>query len=203
MKISVVTAVYNRVQTVEQAIQSVSQQIANDIEFITVDGMSDDGTADIIEQNSHVITKSIREKDRGIYDALNKGITAASGDVVGFLHADDLLASQNSLNSIANVFSNQNVDAVYANLLYVGFDDPNQIVRYWNSGEYNMSSFRWGWMPPHPTVYVKREVYEKYGAYRTDLGSGADYECMVRLMVKHRIRVAYLPEIVVKMRGRW
>ncbi|TWT83872.1 PGL/p-HBAD biosynthesis glycosyltransferase [Planctomycetes bacterium CA13] len=200
MKVSLITAVYNRQATIASAIRSVAEQDYNDLEYIVVDGMSSDGTDAVVASHSDVVTKSIREPDGGIYDALNKGISASSGDVVGFLHADDLLATPKALSAVAAMFDSGNFDAVYADLFYVDAANPDRVVRYWKSGSYNVGKFRRGWMPPHPTVYVRREIYNQFGMYRTDHGSAADYECMVRLMVAHGIRVGYLPQVTVKMR---
>lgn len=200
MKISLVTAVYNRRGTVGAAIDSVRHQTYSDVQYITVDGMSDDGTEHEIQKNASAISLSIREPDTGIYDALNKGLKAATGEVVGFLHADDFLASGDVVQRIADEFQDDDVDAVYGDLVYVSAQHPEKAVRYWKSGEYQKNRFRRGWMPPHPTVYVRREIYEKYGMYRTDIGSQADYECLLRLMFRHSIRVAYIPEVLVRMR---
>lgn len=200
VKISVVTAVYNRKETIADAIRSVSSQTCSDLEYVVIDGMSSDGTSNVVKEHRNVIHTSIRESDSGIYDALNKGIKVSTGDVVGFLHADDLFADDRAIERVQEKFLEGNYDAVYADLTYVSFDDPNQIVRYWRSGDYRRGKFWYGWMPPHPTVYVRREVYENFGAYRIDHGSAADYECMVRLMVKNQIRVGYVPHVAVKMR---
>jgi len=199
MKISVVTAVYNRAHSIRDAIESVSHQDA-DLEYVVVDGMSTDGTAKIVSEYSDLVSKSIREPDEGIYDALNKGIEASTGDVVGFLHADDLFACHDAISAVQNCFESQKVDAVYGDLCYVKSKDTNSVVRYWKAGDYNVRKFRFGWMPPHPTVYVRREIYEEFGAYRTDVGSAADYECLLRLMVKNEIRVGYIPKTLVNMR---
>ncbi|EMI21865.1 glycosyl transferase, group 2 family protein [Rhodopirellula maiorica SM1] len=200
MKISVITAVYNRAPTIAATIESVASQIATDHEHIVVDGMSTDGTADVIAANMSNIAKTIREPDEGIYDALNKGIRAATGDVVGFLHADDMFYSHDALQHVADIFARENVDAIYGDLVYVDAATPNRVIRYWKSGQFNTGRFRRGWMPPHPTVYVRKSIYEKFGMYLTTFGSAADYECMVRLMYHHQIRVGYIPEILVKMR---
>ena len=200
MKISVVTAVYNRQKTIGDAIKSVAAQDCNDLEHVVIDGMSSDGTSEIVDSNRDTIDVSIREPDSGIYDALNKGIAASSGDVVGFLHADDLFADNSVIQRVQQKFQSGDYDAVYADLTYVSFEDPDRVIRYWQSGDYFISKFRFGWMPPHPTVYVKRDIYDKFGDYRIDHGSAADYECMIRLMVRNQIRVGYIPEVTVKMR---
>ena len=153
MKISVVTAVYNREATIADAIQSVASQTCCDLEYVVIDGMSSDGTSDVVDAHENSIHVSIREPDSGIYDALNKGIKASSGDVVGFLHADDLFADDSVVERVREKFQSGNYDAVYGDLTYVGFEDPNQIIRYWKSGDYSRRRFWYGWMPPHPTVY--------------------------------------------------
>lgn len=200
MKISVVTAVYNRKETIANAIESVASQRCGELEYIVIDGMSDDGTRDVINANRTAIHKFVREPDSGIYDALNKGIANSTGDVVGFLHADDLFADDSVIERVQQKFQSGDFDAVYADLTYVSFDDPNKIIRYWRSGEYSRRRFWYGWMPPHPTVYVRKEIYVTLGDYRIDHGSAADYECMVRLMVRNQIRVGYVPHVAVKMR---
>lgn len=200
MKISVITAVHNARNTIQDAIDSVGAQQGCAIEHIVVDGMSSDGTEPVVRSNESRISKWIREPDEGCYDAMNKGIRAATGDVVGFLHADDVLADPKALNRIGDKFLSGDWDAVYGDLVYVHANDTSRVVRYWKGGDYVRSKFQRGWMPPHPTVYVRKTVYEKLGSYLSSFGSAADYECMVRLMVKNNIKVGYVPEILVKMR---
>ena len=180
--------------------ESVLTQHEVDLDYVVVDGASTDKTPDVVGKYQASLACYIREPDNGIYDALNKGINAASGDVIGFLHADDTLASPLALSAVVSKFDSDELDAVYADLVYVDSKEPQRVLRYWKSGAYDVRKFRRGWMPPHPTVYVRREVYERFGGYLTDHGSAADYECMVRLMVRHGIRVGYLPEVTVKMR---
>jgi len=200
LKISVITAVYNREKTIGHAIESVANQNHTDLEHIVVDGMSTDTTPEIIQSNSKSISQSIREKDDGIYDALNKGIDAATGDAVGFLHADDMFSSDSSIRLVSEKFESGDFDAVYGDLLYVAEQDVSKVTRYWRSGQFNRRRFYFGWMPPHPTVYVRKSIYQELGNYRTDLGSAADYECLVRLMVRNEIKVGYVPQVLVKMR---
>lgn len=200
MKISIITAVYNRARTIESAIQSVVNQRDVDIEYIIVDALSNDGTEEIVRKYEGQVARYIREKDKGIYDALNKGLRAATGDVIGFLHADDMLASPECICKVAKAFENPAVDATYADLLYVTFEDPDKIVRYWKSGPFRRNKFRFGWMPPHPTVYLRRRHYEELGGYRDDFQISADYELLVRMMYAGKLNVEYINEILVKMR---
>lgn len=201
MKISIITVTYNSAATLEETIQSVVQQDYPNIEYIVVDGKSTDDTLKIIERYKEKIAKIVSEKDAGLYDALNKGIELATGDVIGILHSDDFYMHPGVISAYAAVFAKEVCDAVYADLYYVDKEDTNKIVRKWKSGEFSAgSSFVNGWMPPHPTFFVKRTIYQNYGNFNTSLKSAADYELMLRFIHKHNIRIAYLPEFTVKMR---
>ena len=162
--------------------------------------MSDDGTFEIVQKQKTGIVKAVREPDEGLYDALNKGIQKATGEIIGFLHADDLLADSNVIAEIGKTFANKNIDSVYGDLVYTSQGDTNKVVRYWKSGQFNRDQFRRGWMPPHPTFYLRKERYEQFGLYRTDLGTAADYELLLRMLYRHELRVEYIPKILVKMR---
>jgi glycosyltransferase len=199
-KITIVTAVFNRANTIASAIESVLAQTYSNIEYIVIDGMSQDGTDQIVNQYSDRISKTIREPDKGIYDALNKGIRMASGDVVGFLHADDLLADSQTVEHIAAAFRRTGCDAVYGGLHYVDSQDPSRIVRNWKPVPYRINRFFWGWMPPHPTCYIRTDCYNRYGMYNQSMSISADYELLVRMMVKHRIQVSSIDKVLVKMR---
>ncbi|SMP62107.1 glycosyltransferase [Neorhodopirellula lusitana] len=200
MKISVITAVYNRRKTIGDALQSVLSQRDVELDTVVVDGDSDDGTSEIISQLGNQICCSIREPDSGIYDALNKGIAAAQGDVLGFLHADDWMADDQALSRVAQAMADPEVDGVYGDLVYVDAQTPNKVHRYWRSGEYDVRKFRSGWMPPHPTVYFRRGVYERFGDFNLAIKTAADYELLVRMMVRHGVRMKYIPHVMVKMR---
>jgi glycosyltransferase len=200
LKISVITAVYNRRETIADALDSVFSQRNVDLESIVVDGNSTDGTSDVISQFGDQVSRSIREPDTGIYSALNKGLRAATGDVIGFLHADDWLADENVLSDVVNLMSAPKVDGVYADLEYVDANDRNQVRRRWISASYDARRFRRGWMPPHPTVYFRRKFYDQFGLFNEELRTAADYELLVRMMVRHRANMAYLPRVTVKMR---
>lgn len=201
MKISVITVVYNRAATIESAIQSVIRQRDVDVEFVIIDGNSNDGTQQVIEGYQDQIQQYVREKDDGIYDALNKGIKAATGDVIGFIHADDFIADEFTLKHVAEAIDDDQIDGVYGDLVYVDSADTERVRRYWKAGEYSADKFRLGWMPPHPTVYLKRYCYEKFGLFNMQMKTAADYELMLRMMVKHKIRMKYIPEVMVKMRS--
>jgi len=200
MKISVITAVCNRHETIGDALRSVLAQQGVDLETIVVDGDSTDGTSDVISQFGDQVSCSIREPDTGIYNALNKGLRAATGDVIGFLHADDWMADENVLADVASVMADRKMDGVYADLDYVDANDRDRVHRRWVSGAYDVRKFRRGWMPPHPTVYFRRELYERFGLFNEDLRTAADYELLVRMMVRHKAKMAYLPRVAVKMR---
>ena len=162
--------------------------------------MSNDGTADVIEKYADRISKIVREPDDGIYDALNKGISHATGDVIGFLHADDLLAKPSAVRMIADRFAEFKTDAGYGDLLYVDNKNPTKTIRYWKSRSFSTKRFYFGWMPPHPTCYIRRECYEKFGGYRTDMSISADYELLIRMMVKEKISASYIDDVLVHMR---
>jgi glycosyltransferase involved in cell wall biosynthesis len=197
MQISVVTACYNSAPTLEDAINSVVSQHYSDIEHIVIDGASSDATRSILAARPQQQLRWYSEPDEGIYDALNKGIARAQGDVVGFLHADDVLSM------VAQCFTDSSVMACYGDLMYVSQHDTSRVIRYWRSGAYHPKLLKSGWMPPHPTLYVRREVYEKIGGFNTTYRIAADYDCILRLfryIEKQGGRVEYLPSVLVNMR---
>lgn len=201
MKISIITITYNSAQTVEETIQSVVSQDFPDIEYIIVDGLSTDGTLSIVNRYTRYIHKVISEKDKGLYDALNKGINAASGEVIGMLHSDDLYANNQVISKIAQQFAaDPAVEGVYADLVFVDRNETDKVLRTWKAGEFEPDAFKKGWMPPHPTFFVKKSVYERFGGFNLDLKLSADYELMLRFIHKHGIKISYLPETIVKMR---
>lgn len=200
MKISIVTAVFNAASTVEQALHSVAGQVGVEIEHVVVDGASTDGTLDKLLARRASIGAFLSEPDAGIYDALNKGISLATGDVVGFLHSDDYFAHTNVVARIATAFADPDVDVVYGDLDYVSKDDSNTVVRRWVSGEFSNSALSRGWMPPHPTMYVRRELYARLGGFDTSYRIAADYECILRILGTHHVKTLYLPEVLIKMR---
>jgi len=200
LKVSVVTAVYNRAGTVAQALASVRGQTWPSVEHIVIDGASTDGTVPILQAHKAQLAVLVSEPDHGIYDALNKGIRRATGDVVGFLHADDLFESNDALACVAEAFFDPAVDAVYGDLVYVREHDPTQVVRYWRAGPFVSGCLERGWMPPHPTFYVRRSVYERLGLFDTRFRIAADYESILRFLGMGGVRPRYLPQVLVRMR---
>ncbi len=199
-KISIITVVFNNKEMISSVIDSVQEQTYKDIEHIVIDGGSTDGTVDIIKSYGGKITKFISEPDNGIYDAMNKGIKLASGDIIGILNSDDMYADNAVLKDVAETFERTGADAVYGDLVYVNKDDTNEVVRYWKSGPYKPGSFRKGWHPAHPALFVRKAIYDKYGVFDTSFDISADFELMLRFFEKHSIKTVYLPRVLVKMR---
>jgi glycosyltransferase involved in cell wall biosynthesis len=201
MKISIITVTHNAVDTLQDTIDSVASQDYPNVEHIIVDGKSEDSTLDIIQKNTETIGQWVSEKDEGIYDAMNKGIQMASGDVIAFLNADDFYTYPQAVGDMVQKMKDKDVDSCYADLEYVSAGDKTSVIRKWRSGEYHSNSFNMGWMPPHPTFFVKKEIYEKYGNFNLDLGTAADYEIMLRFLHKYQISATYLPKTIIKMRA--
>ncbi len=200
MKFSIITATYNSQNTIADAINSVASQSYKNIEHIIIDGASTDNTISIINEVKGNVSKIISEVDEGIYDALNKGIKNSTGDVIVFLHADDIFAENTIIEKAAKLFSEKQTDCIYGDLQYVAKEDTNKIIRYWKSGEYAFSKLKKGWMPPHPTFFVKKEIYEKLGMFDTNFRIAADYDIILRFLGKNKISTAYLPTVMMKMR---
>lgn len=196
-RISIITVCYNSEATIRRTIESVAAQSYGNIEYIVIDGGSGDKTNEILEQYRGTISSYISERDDGLYDAMNKGWKLASGDVIGFLNSDDVLAHKDSIARIAAEFTRPEIDAVYGDLELV--DSRGRVVRKWRSGEYGRFKYQFGWMTPHPATYLRRGLFEKYGGFRQDLSIAADYELMLRFFYRHRSRVHYLPHILVRM----
>jgi len=200
LKISIITAVYNRSSTIGQAVESVKAQQFSPVEHIIQDGGSVDGTLEIIDELANANTHAISEPDTGIYDAINRGIARASGEVCGVMHSDDFFAHDRVLSMVADAFLDEQIDGVYGDLDYVAADDPTRVIRQWKSGQYVRARLSRGWMPPHPTLYLRREVFERWGVYDTRYHISADYDAMLRYLVMGQIKLAYIPEVLVKMR---
>ncbi len=200
MRISVVTVTRNNVSTIADTIRSVASQTHRDREHIVIDGASTDGTLGVVEAHRDAIQTVVSEPDRGIYDAMNKGIRLATGEVVGTLNADDWYAGPRVLAEVARAFADPAVDACYGDLLYVDQEDTSRIVRYWRSREYVHGLCRTGWMPAHPTFFVRRRVYERYGLFDLQYRFCSDFELTTRFLEIHRIQSVYIPRIMVHMR---
>ena len=199
MKISIITVCYNSEKTIINTLDSLASQVDQNIEHIIVDGASTDSTLNIVKKFSHV-AKLISEPDKGIYDAMNKGIKLASGDVIGTLNADDFYIDDLVLSEVAKVFEDESVRACFADLVYVSQNDTNKIVRYWKSQDYVTGLFKSGWMPAHPTFFARKNVYEKYGLFDLSYKIAADFELLFRLIEQNKIKTKYIPKVIVKMR---
>ena len=199
MKVSVITATFNSAATLTDTLSSVRDQTYPLVEHLIIDGGSKDNTMEIVAGFPHV-KQICSEKDRGIYDAMNKGVKRATGDIVGILNSDDFYASENVLREVVDTFQQSGCDAVYGDLQYVDKDDVSKIVRYWRSGPYQHGAFKWGWMPPHPSFFVRRALYDRFGFFNLDMETAADYELMLRMIHKEGASLQYLPNVLVKMR---
>jgi glycosyltransferase involved in cell wall biosynthesis len=200
VKISVITVCYNSAAHIADSLDSVQSQTWRDLEHVIVDGASTDETMSIIRSRPQPWRRVISEPDRGIYDAMNKGIALASGDVIGFINSDDVYASPHVLAKVAQVFNDKSVAACYGDLCYVKQNDVNSVVRYWRSSPFRPGSFARAWVPPHPTFFARRSVFERLGAFDLRYPLAADNELMARYMEVHRINTRYIPEVLVKMR---
>lgn len=200
MKISVITACRNSVQTIEKAIQSVLSQDYSDVEYIVIDGASSDGTLKVLDKYASQIDCLVSEPDEGIYDALNKGFKKASGDIIGLLHADDFFAQNDTLSRLVETLQKTNADAVYGDLQYVSKANTEKVIRHWKSGGFSRQKLHFGWMPPHPTLFMKRKCYETNGFFDTSFRIAADYDLILRNFSTSDFKPAYLPEVVCKMR---
>jgi glycosyltransferase len=199
MKISIITATFNSAKTIRDTLESVRAQQYPNVEHLIIDGLSSDETLNIVKQFSNV-TKVVSEKDKGIYDAMNKGVQMASGEIIGILNSDDIYIDDKVIKEIAEIFQDQTVDVCYADLQYVNEEDTNKLVRNWKSGPFKKSSFLYGWMPPHPTLFLRRRVYDKAGLFDVSFKSSADYELMLRVFLRNDFNIKYLPRVIVKMR---
>jgi len=200
MKISLITVTYNSERYLEECILSVIKQNYKNIEHIIVDGKSTDSTVSIIERYSPNISHWISEKDNGIYHAINKGMQLATGDIIGLLNSDDVLASSDVISTIVKCFTGNKVDSLYGDLVYVDQYDIDKVVRTWKGQNYKRGRFKYGWMPAHPTFYFKRELVSQLGAYESHYFTAADYELMARYLFLHNVSSVYLPKLIVRMR---
>jgi glycosyltransferase involved in cell wall biosynthesis len=200
VKVSIITVVYNAESTIRDCIESVLNQDYQSVEYIVVDGGSTDKTLKIIRSYGSKIARVISEPDQGIYDAMNKGLALASGDLIGLINADDLYAYSGVVSEVVAAVRHDNSDGAYGDLHYVDSRVLSQVKRKWISGKFKKGLFSWGWMPPHPTFFLKKEWYQKHGTFRLDMGSAADYELMLRMVHKYQAQLSYIPKIMIKMR---
>ncbi|MGV6816683.1 MAG: glycosyltransferase family 2 protein [Thiotrichales bacterium] len=200
MKISIITTVYNNQEHISQAIESVLDQSYPEIEYIVVDGNSSDGTLEIVKSYGNKISKLISEPDRGIYDGLNKGIISATGDVIGFLHSDDFYPNKEVIQQVAQHFDSHCCDALYGDLNYVDKKNTNKITRSWVSGYFSHSLLSKGWMPPHPTLFLKKKIYLSQGLFNTEFKISADYDYMLKLFCASEYHICYLQKVLYSMR---
>jgi glycosyltransferase len=199
VKVSIVTISFNSASTIADTIQSVLGQKYSEVEYIIKDGGSTDETLAIAGTFGDRLTV-IQQPDKGIYHAMNQGVAAATGDVIGILNSDDVYADSDVLTDVMKLFEDEKIDVVYADLTYVKRDDLGVVTRYWRSGTYKPGDFRKGWMPPHPTFFIRARYYTEFGLYNTELRTSADYELMLRMMHIHQLRAVYLSRVIVKMR---
>lgn len=199
MKISIITATFNSSKTLQDTMRSVMEQDYPNVEHLIIDGASKDDTLAIARSYNHV-ARIVSEKDEGIYDAMNKGIAHTTGDVIGILNSDDVYLHNHILSKVMNAFSDPSIDVVYGDLQYVNAFNLNKITRTWRAGTFTKKKFYYGWMPPHPAFFVRKKVYETVGNFNLALRSAADYEFMLRVLLKYDHHVRYIPEVLVKMR---
>lgn len=200
MKVSIITVTYNAAATIRDTIESVLAQDYPNIEHIIIDGASKDNTVEIVQSYGDRIARFVSEPDRGMYDGMNKGIKLATGDAIAILNADDVYINSHVISTIVEHFQQQQVDSVFADLIYVKHDEPDKIVRYYSSAHFHPDKFAYGWMPAHPTFVVKRWAFDRYGFFKTDYKIAADYELLIRFLAIHQMSYHYIPQVLVKMR---
>ncbi len=200
MKISLLTVSYNSATTIKDTIESIHQQDYKNIEYIVVDGNSADGTVEIINSYNSFISKWVSEPDKGIYDAMNKAIQMATGDLVGILNSDDFYFNNQIVSQVADAFADESIDAIFGDLVFVDPNNLNKVVRKYSSAKWHPSKFARGFMPAHPTVFIRRKYYEQFGLFKIDYEIAADYELLIRFLYVHKLKYKYLPITMVKMR---
>lgn len=200
IRISIITVCFNSAATIRETIESVLSQDYKNIEYIIVDGSSTDGTQEIVNDYTSGIAKFISEKDKGLYDAMNKGIDLATGDVIGLLNSDDIFAHSHVISRVADIFGQKNVEIVYGDLYYFRSGFPDKPLRFYLGGQFSLKKISYGLMPPHPTFFIKKSVYEKYGKFDTQYSLSADFDLILRFLGIHKVFFEYLPEVLVKMR---
>ena len=201
MKISIITVTYNSENFIVDCIESIKSQTHKDIEHIVIDGASTDNTISLLKSKKETLTTLVSESDEGIYDAMNKGIMLAKGDIIGFLNSDDLYTNNSVISKVVNLFKQRpEIEACYSDLVYVDKINTSKIIRYWRSSEFILGSFSKGWCPPHPTFFVRRPIYEKFGIFDLSYHIASDVDLMMRFLEIKRIKSCYIPEVWIKMR---
>jgi len=200
MKVSIITVVFNNKATIADAVESVLGQTYHDIEYIVVDGGSTDGTVEVLKSYGSRISKFVSERDKGLYDAMNKGILMATGDIVGILNSDDLYRHAEVIKTVVDTFNKSNVDSVFGDMIYVQRDNPEKIVRYYRSNNFKLEDFRKGMMPGHASFFVKKAFFEKFGIYNTNYKISADFDLLLRFLYVNRISYEYIPQVLIVMR---
>ena len=200
MKVSIITVCFNAAAHIDETIRSVMMQDHVDIEHIVIDGGSTDGTQDKVRRYSECIAHFVSEKDKGVYDAMNKGLRLATGEVVAFVNAGDMIATRNTVSYMVKAFAEEDADAIYGDALMVDPDDITKVKRFWKGGAYDRANFRKGWMPPHLGTYIRKSAYDRFGLFDTRLKVSADYELMFRFLYKHRSQARYVPKVLVRFR---
>lgn len=200
MKISIITVCYNAEAHIDETLRSVVMQDHRDIEHIVVDGGSTDGTMSKVERYREVLAHVVSERDKGVYDAMNKGLRLATGEMVAFVNAGDMIARRDVLSAMVKEFERNDADVIYGDALMVDPEDITKVKRFWKGGDYDRENFRKGWMPPHLGTYIRRSAYQRFGHFREDLKVSADYELMFRFLYKHRLRARYVPRVLVRFR---
>lgn len=200
MKISIITAVFNAIDTIEDTILSVANQTHTDVEHIVVDGASTDGTLGVVDKYRTRIARFVSEPDLGVYDGMNKGLRLATGDVIGFLNADDVYAHEGVLARVAEAMARDDLDVLFGDAEFVSASNPRRIVRRYRSNKFRPDRIGWGWMPAHPTLFLKCQIFERSGSFRTDYRIAGDFELVARIFQNASLRYRYLPEVLVRMR---
>lgn len=199
MKVSIITITFNSAKTIKDTLRSIDSQTYPDIEHIIIDGASKDDTLDIVKQYPNV--KVLSEPDKGIYDAMNKGVKMATGDIVGILNSDDFYPSNNIIQLVVDTFNRQRVDSIFGDVKFVAPDNLDKVTRYYSSANWQPEKFAYGYMPAHPSFFVKRDCYEKFGLFKTDYKISADYELLIRFLYVNRISYHYINQPLVTMRA--
>ena len=201
MKVSIITVSYNSARTIRETIESVLSQDYPNLEYLVVDGGSTDGTLSILREYADRITRWVSEKDQGMYDAMNKGIAMATGDVIGILNSDDTYMTKHVVSKMIQALTAAQADVVFADLILVDQHHPEKVLRYYDSGNFKPSKFRYGWMPAHPTVFIRKSIYDAVGPFAADYKIAADYEMLIRILAVHTASYCYVAKPIVRMRS--